>query len=427
MPNLISVTHPYLREEFLYCLDKNGNKDKVKTFNMLHTGSRYSAIWKCSKTNCVKNCEHRYKAVIRNRTQKKPRGCPYCSRRKVCQCNSFAIKQPELLKEWGDDNVLKPTEISEKSGKKIRWECKKSECVHNHTWIATPHRRVLMKCGCPYCSGQYVCECNSFSKKQPELTKEWGDDNLLKPTEIAEKSSQIIQWKCLKSQCNHHRWYVRPSDRVSKNTGCPYCSHRKFCECYCLASEFPDLLNSEWDEQKNDEENLDVFQLGPNSDKHAWWICKICQFSWKTTIRFRTSRRSGCPKCNHSKMEETMFNLLTLLQSRNLIKSVKTQWRLMPTRLFADFMIALLNNKQIILEMDGEQHFKPCDFGSKSQTKEEMFAEVQNNDQRKKEWCEANNIPLLRISYIVKPEHYEAELLDFINTPNVIFRLVHNK
>ena len=57
-----------------------------------------------------------------------------------------------------------------------------------------------------------------------------------------------------------------------------------------------------------------------------------------------------------------------------------------------DFYILDLNGAPIIIEVDGEQHFKPI-YGRKS------FLKGQEHDRRKNSYCLANNIPLYRIPY----------------------------
>ena len=57
-----------------------------------------------------------------------------------------------------------------------------------------------------------------------------------------------------------------------------------------------------------------------------------------------------------------------------------------------DFYISNLNGATIIIEVDGEQHFKPI-YGRQS------FLKGQEHDRRKNSYCLANNIPLYRIPY----------------------------
>lgn len=80
--NLLHITHPHLKEEFLYCIDRYGKKDETKTFEMLNTGSGYNVTWKCLKTNCEKGCEHIWKTTVNHRTGESSTGCPFCSKKK---------------------------------------------------------------------------------------------------------------------------------------------------------------------------------------------------------------------------------------------------------------------------------------------------------------------------------------------------------
>lgn len=57
-----------------------------------------------------------------------------------------------------------------------------------------------------------------------------------------------------------------------------------------------------------------------------------------------------------------------------------------------DFYIPNLQGVPAIIEVDGEQHFKPI-YGRQS------FLKGQEHDRRKNSYCLANNIPLYRIPY----------------------------
>lgn len=57
-----------------------------------------------------------------------------------------------------------------------------------------------------------------------------------------------------------------------------------------------------------------------------------------------------------------------------------------------DFYIPNFYGKQIIIEVDGEQHFKPI-YGRQA------FLKGQEHDRQKNSYCLANNIPLYRIPF----------------------------
>lgn len=60
-----------------------------------------------------------------------------------------------------------------------------------------------------------------------------------------------------------------------------------------------------------------------------------------------------------------------------------------------DFLLCLDNKENILIELDGEQHYKPCEkFGG-----EESFQNLKENDALKDKYCKEHNIPLIRIPY----------------------------
>ena len=123
-------------------------------------------------------------------------------------------------------------------------------------------------------------------------------------------------------------------------------------------------------------------------------------------------------------METSMDQILSQLVLQKKIKSYHSQYQLPGTLLKADFRITLNAGDQIIVEMDGKQHFEPQSFGSQTKDVDDMFLDVVRCDSEKKDWCESNNVRLLRLSYLVKKEDYAAEVIDFINHQSVCFRLV---
>lgn len=100
---------------------------------------------------------------------------------------------------------------------------------------------------------------------------------------------------------------------------------------------------------------------------------------------------NGCPNCTSSKGERKIYNWLTLHQYE-----FKREYRFIDCRdifpLPFDFYVPA---KNLLIEFDGEQHFKPSPlFGG-----EAKFKDLQRHDSIKNEYCKAHNIHLLRIPY----------------------------
>jgi len=133
--NDLMTMAPELAAEWDY--ERNG---KRRPENVMGTSNTY-AWWKCRRG-------HKWKALITNR--RKGRGCPYCAGRRVIVGETdLQTLRPDLCKEWDyEKNILKPTEVSANSGKKVYWICPKG-----HSYTA----RIIKRNnggGCLYCVGK---------------------------------------------------------------------------------------------------------------------------------------------------------------------------------------------------------------------------------------------------------------------------------
>lgn len=270
-------------------------KNKLKP-DEVSCGSGKVVWWKCRKSN------HEWEARIGHRNNGS--SCPYCSGQKVCNDNCLAALRPDLAEEWDyDKNILTPKDITCNSGRKFWWKCK-----NKHRWEATVANRNYNNRGCPYCSGQKVCNDNCLATLRPGLIEEWDyDKNGKTPYDFTHNSGKKIWWKCK----NKHEWETTIAHR-SAGEGCPYCSGNRVCKDNCLATLRPDLAE-EWDYDKNEKTPYD-FTCGSN--KKVWWVCsKNNKHKWKTIISDR-NRGCGCPYCIEtvSKPSQIWLDFLGILR-----------------------------------------------------------------------------------------------------------------
>lgn len=118
--------------------------------------------------------------------------------------------------------------------------------------------------------------------------------------------------------------------------------------------------------------------------------CLKCNNTWKT-LPSNLLRGSKCPNCNKSNGEDIISDWL---RNNNIeyIPQKKFKGCKDKRSLPFDFYIP---SKNMVIEYDGEQHFKPIDwFGG-----EKGFDYIQKHDQIKTRYCMDNNIKLFRISY----------------------------
>lgn len=70
-----------------------------------------------------------------------------------------------------------------------------------------------------------------------------------------------------------------------------------------------------------------------------------------------------------------------------------------------DFCLYYNENNKLLIEVDGERHFK------------DEFLQTKKNDKRKDFYCNSKNIPLLRLPYYkFDTNEYKLDILHFINT-----------
>jgi len=111
----------------------------------------------------------------------------------------------------------------------------------------------------------------------------------------------------------------------------------------------------------------------------------------------------SCPKCKSSKGEDIIEEIL-IMEKVNYIKQMTFPNCIYISRLKFDFYIPTLN---LCIEFDGEQHFKSVEYWGGQKGLEKR----QNSDKIKTEFCQNNNINLLRISYL---ENIKEKLSIFI-------------
>ena len=371
-----------------YHFDKNQDIN----FNKLTHGSGKKVWWKCKK------CRNEWKTTICHKS--KGSGCPYCSGKKVCKDNCLATSHPELVKEWNySKNSLKPTEVTYGSVKRVWWICSEG-----HEWICSPNTRTANKNNCPYCAGRKVNKNNCLSTTHPYLLKEWSAKNIIKPTEVSFGSHKKVWWTCSKG----HEWKTSICHRVN-NKNCPYCSGNKVCKDNCLSATHSELAK-EWNIKKN---KMNPTNVTYGSTKKVWWECKKCNYSWCCRINDRSSlHKSGCPKCNESKGEKLVSQILDKLQVRY---KREYKFKELGQKRFDFALFKKYKRKPYaVIEYHGRQHYEPVRFGTISRAKGiNNFKLCKKRDKIKKKYCISNNIKYLEINYKEK-ENIEQLIRNFM-------------
>lgn len=119
-------------------------------------------------------------------------------------------------------------------------------------------------------------------------------------------------------------------------------------------------------------------------------------------------RGSGCPICKTSKGNKYIFNVLKENEI-NFINEYRFEDCIDERPLPFDFYLPDYN---LVIEYDGIEHFEPVNFGSETVTLEKAFEYVHRHDKMKNEYCERNNIGIIRIGY---KENLEERMKDILS------------
>lgn len=140
----------------------------------------------------------------------------------------------------------------------------------------------------------------------------------------------------------------------------------------------------------------------------------FCPQHHKGSISWNSFKNgSRCAKCQESKKEKQIFNLLKfskmVFESEIRFLNCKSK-RQLPF----DFGIRVDSKKWILIECQGEQHYEPRDFaGRGAEWAQKEFEELQKRDQIKRDFCARMSYDLVEIPYWMKESEIQ-ELLENI-------------
>lgn len=278
----------------------------------------------------------------------------------------------EIKKLVGDEYSFLEPYKNNMTKLKVRHNCEK---CNNHEYSVTPNKFINIGRRCPKCFGSEKKTTESFKK---EIQEKVGKDYILLSEYINTNTKVSVKHDC------GYIWDVRACDLVTKGFRCPKCNNVAPKNTKIFKEDVKKLVGNEYTvigEYKNNKTKLKMRHNCIKCNNHEYEV---------SPNRFLSGDR--CPKCKESRGEK---RITEFLNSENIVfkEQVKFKDCVYKKQLAFDFQIFYDDNSFILIEYDGEQHFKPS-FGSKTENKVQA-----ERDRVKNEYCKKNNIKLYRIKY----------------------------
>ena len=363
-------------EELGYVYAKMGNEFEVKVEH-LTKGSEAKVICLCD--NCSKELPWSYK--VYNKCVKED-GRTYCndcankiilgkilrSSKKTKSFYDWCIEnnRQDILDRWDYKlNTYSPEDIGYKSGKKYWFKClihpeHESELKSIRNFV-NGHEGVM---DCKQCNSFAQWLIDNYGENALELYWDY-DKNNVDPWDIS-RSCHIKIWiKC--QEKDYHESYETSCNVFINGARCPYCVGKKVhlldsLGQYVIDNYGEEFLWKVWSD-KNDKS---PFEYSVGSSRDCWWNCPDGKHEpYKRTCKISIICEFRCPDCVKER-EESMIEEKSRLYLEELGYTVFTEHKcsIRPINpetnrpLPFDNEIILKNEKHLIIEVHGEQHYK---------------------------------------------------------------------
>ncbi len=161
---------------------------------------------------------------------------------------------------------------------KVWWSCDQCPEGFLHPWEASVLNRTF-GFGCPFCSGNAVCQHNTLARQVPEVALFWdAKKNFpMSPDQVTVSSGMRAHWKC--SGCLHE-WQAKVVRKSHGKSGCPKCAKasagRKARQKHPNFAAAQHALLQQWDHDRNRENGDLSDNTTLQSDRLIWWQCREC-------------------------------------------------------------------------------------------------------------------------------------------------------
>jgi hypothetical protein len=385
-------------------MKKLTNVEFIDKANIIHSNkySYDSVEYKSSSEKVIIICkEHGPFSQVAN-SHLRGIGCSECSGNHKSTSEEFIYKSNLIHKNKYDYSLVEYTGARNK----VIIICKEhgpfEQTPNNHL-----NSHGCNKCGCLETNKKSKKSKEYFLEKSLSIHKDKYDYSLVEY--IGAKNKVIII-------CKEHGEFIQsPSNHLS-GQGCKKCSIKKTISYKTKTKS--DFIKESMKIHgfKYDYSMIDY----RGTDYKVKIICKEHgEFNQKP---YKHLQNQGCPICKESKLEKEMRQILTKnkINFKQQYGGKSDDHYLNGQRL--DFYLPDYN---IAIECQGDQHFKPVDFGNKGLSHSEMmFEKTLHRDSNKYNLCKSMNI---NIFYFCKKYNYIEEYIgDMFHDENDIINKIKN-
>lgn len=304
--------------------------------------------------------------------------CKYCSGRE----KSDEDFKKEMYEKFPYIDIL--TKYKNATSK---LKCKCLKC--GYEWNTNANNLKGQKYGCAKCANKRIWD--SRRKTTDDFKKEIFD---IYGNNISILSEYIGSHDKVKCKCNIDDtiWEATPTNLLTSKIACPTC-------CGLQTSIRCKKTNEEFIKQLN-EVNPNIIPLEAYVDDHKKILCscKIHKdYKWMVMPNKILHKNTGCPRCaksvssNEIKLQNILLKWGYKFETQKRFKDCKDKYSLPFDIYLIDF--------NILIEYDGEQHYKIINRDISNEKKIKNLEIIQKHDIIKNEYCKNKNIPLIRIPY----------------------------
>lgn len=349
-------------------------------------GEDYSIIGKyLNDSTSIKTrhnlCGTEWSISPKNLLRSKTGRCPKCYPRlnKKMSQKDFDKKIYELV--GGEYTFLEPYKNAQ-----TKILCKHKKC--GFTWGIKPANFISRKVRCPNCQNNVRKNDEFFRKEISKLTH--GEYSVIGEYVNAQTPIKIVHHKC------NYVWSIKPYSFIS-GTRCPKCNGGVSMSEKEFIKRVAEVFGKEYSV-------LDKYKSAHTSIRVRHNRCGEV-FQTKPYILIDLKR--GCPVCRESHGERRIREYL-----------IENQISFEAQKKFSDCKDRLplpfdfyLNDYNLVIEYDGEQHFKPVEFfgGKKS------YELRHKHDLIKDDYCKQKGISILRIPYTITDEYIDSKIQKQLN------------